>query len=509
MRCADKAAAASTGAYAAATTLHGSEIGLRRAENLVYVEIETLEERLAVVVGEIASLRAALLGWLDGTPSAAVTRGSAARAPAGAAPGDAMALAAHWVAGGAVEWAQRFDGARRRIRLPTTVFARERCWLPEAGTTPRAIPLLGAAIPTLAAEARWRVTLEPAHPVLDGHVVGDRPILPGVAVLELAAAAARALGRAAWPLRLADIAWLAPVTTDIPGEFVLRPAADGALDIVLEAAGRPRLRGRLLADGPQGAEPAPLGTVAAAERLDGAAVTAQLDALGLRYGPGFRAITALTLGEAEAIAEVALPDAPGFEACLLHPGLLDAVLQAAAMLVFRRPGARRMLPVGVDTVELRGPLPKRGRVEARLLTPPDRLDVAAFDAVLRDTTGAAVAIFRGLSGRVDHTAPAQAAPVRAPLILPDPPLGDWFFAPDWVATPAPSAPTAAAPLILATEPAIPGVPQPVVDEAKFPRISMIAPVKDRAKLKASWEKMNTSATGILAKMSEMTGNDVP
>lgn len=58
-------------------------------------------------------------------------------------------------------------------------------------------------------------------------------------------------------------------------------------------------------------------------------------------------------------------------------------------------------------------------------------------------------------------------------------------------------------------PAVPGLPQPVVDEAKFPRISMIAPVKDRAKLKASWEKMNASATGILAKVSEMTGSDIP
>ena len=58
-------------------------------------------------------------------------------------------------------------------------------------------------------------------------------------------------------------------------------------------------------------------------------------------------------------------------------------------------------------------------------------------------------------------------------------------------------------------PAIPGIPQPVVDEAKFPRISMVAPVTDRAKLAASWEKMNTSLTSMLAKVSEMTGQDIP
>lgn len=60
-----------------------------------------------------------------------------------------------------------------------------------------------------------------------------------------------------------------------------------------------------------------------------------------------------------------------------------------------------------------------------------------------------------------------------------------------------------------TMPAIPGVPQKVVDAAKFPRISMVAPVTDRAKLAASWQKMNTSTTSLLGKVSEMLGQDIP
>jgi hypothetical protein len=58
-------------------------------------------------------------------------------------------------------------------------------------------------------------------------------------------------------------------------------------------------------------------------------------------------------------------------------------------------------------------------------------------------------------------------------------------------------------------PAIPGVPQSVVDEAKVPRVSVIAPVTDRAKLSSAWDKINTSATSILGKVSEMTGQDIP
>jgi hypothetical protein len=60
-----------------------------------------------------------------------------------------------------------------------------------------------------------------------------------------------------------------------------------------------------------------------------------------------------------------------------------------------------------------------------------------------------------------------------------------------------------------TAPAVPGVPQAVVDTARVPRISFIAPVTDRVKLAGSWDKMNTTLTGTLAKISEMMGEDMP
>ncbi len=58
-------------------------------------------------------------------------------------------------------------------------------------------------------------------------------------------------------------------------------------------------------------------------------------------------------------------------------------------------------------------------------------------------------------------------------------------------------------------PAIPGLSQAVVDSAKVPRVSIIAPVTDRARLADSWDKMNTTLTGTLAKISEMTGQKIP
>ncbi len=58
-------------------------------------------------------------------------------------------------------------------------------------------------------------------------------------------------------------------------------------------------------------------------------------------------------------------------------------------------------------------------------------------------------------------------------------------------------------------PAIPGLPQAVVDEAKFPRITWVAPVTDRAKLASAWQSMNSSASNILARIGEMNGQQIP
>jgi hypothetical protein len=58
-------------------------------------------------------------------------------------------------------------------------------------------------------------------------------------------------------------------------------------------------------------------------------------------------------------------------------------------------------------------------------------------------------------------------------------------------------------------PAVPGLPQELVDQAKFPRVSLVAPVTDRAKLASAWQGVNRGATGILATISEMNGKDIP
>lgn len=56
-------------------------------------------------------------------------------------------------------------------------------------------------------------------------------------------------------------------------------------------------------------------------------------------------------------------------------------------------------------------------------------------------------------------------------------------------------------------PALPDVPQELVKAGKFPRVSMIKPVKDRAKLSTAWDKINSSGESLMKVVSEMQGSD--
>lgn len=58
-------------------------------------------------------------------------------------------------------------------------------------------------------------------------------------------------------------------------------------------------------------------------------------------------------------------------------------------------------------------------------------------------------------------------------------------------------------------PAVPGIPQAMVDAGKAPRMTWISPVKDRSKLAESWKKMDASIASLLGKAGEMTGQKIP
>jgi hypothetical protein len=58
-------------------------------------------------------------------------------------------------------------------------------------------------------------------------------------------------------------------------------------------------------------------------------------------------------------------------------------------------------------------------------------------------------------------------------------------------------------------PTVPGIPQVVADNGKAPRIGIVKPVTDRAKISDSWKNINEAAEGLLKTFSEMSGENIP
>jgi acyl transferase domain-containing protein/acyl carrier protein len=259
--------------------------------------------------------------------------------------------------GRAVDWAGFFPGPHQHVPLPTYPFQHSRFWLttePDAdldtvGLGATGHPLLGAAVELPDGGGVLfsnRISVQ-SHPWLADHAVAGTVLLAGAALVDLAIRAGDEVGAGVLdeliieaPLVLADDAGLRlrvrvgeldpdgrrPVGIySVAGDGTTEPTwtrhATGLLSAD-PAAGQADEWSELGSWPPAGAEPVPL-----------AGFYEQQYAAGIELGPLFQGLEqAWTRGD-EVFAEVRLPEnterAEGF---LLHPGLLDAALQACMFL---------------------------------------------------------------------------------------------------------------------------------------------------------------------------------
>ncbi|WP_186032203.1 SDR family oxidoreductase, partial [Burkholderia gladioli] len=406
------------------------DISLADLAYTLQVGREAQRARLAAVVKSVPQLREALAKYVDGDLSPAALRIGEARGEVRGAPAlppgfadqqamqaaiaqwlerrDAGRLASVWTQGQPVAWSRLYDqeAARpRRLSLPTYPFARERYWLPfepqpsraAAPATPYLHPLVHRNSSDLGAQ-RYSTTLSGEESFLRDHRVQGRRVMPGVAQLEWARAAARlALGEAGatQAIRLEQVSWIRQLVVDGDTEvhITLAEGEDRAIAFEIHGleGGRPvvysqgRARRVNLAARQGGADARPdldLDALQAAcdRSLDVDQTYAGFAAAGLAYGPAFRGLRSLAVGDSLVLARVVCPPSGALAGFAWLPGVLDAALQASAALPAE--AGRLALPFSVDAVQAWAEVPREGWAVVRRVgdAASPRLDVTISDA---------------------------------------------------------------------------------------------------------------------------------
>ncbi len=270
------------------------------------------------------------------------------------------------------------DNKPRRISLPTYPFTRERYWIPEVdaradhsiaaatATTDSIHPLLHQNTSNLY-EQRFTSTFTGKEFFLADHIIKGKPVLPGVACLEMARTAVEQAAGAPEDgqtgIRLQNVVWVRPIILgDQPVQVHtgIFPEDNGLLSFEIyseENQAEPVVHS-------QGS--AVLSKAAALPALNLEELQAQCSqatlsalqcydtfrAMGFAYGPGHQGIEKIYLGADQVLAQLSLPSsvAGTQQQFTLHPSLLDAALQASLGLLL---GAGTIQ----DTSSLKLPLP--------------------------------------------------------------------------------------------------------------------------------------------------------
>ncbi|GAA0463438.1 type I polyketide synthase [Streptomyces stramineus] len=290
------------------------------------------------------------------------------------------AVATLAAAGADLDWATHFPLAGRVTGLPAYPWQRERHWNGSpgewygmGGDAGVDHPLLGDRLPLL--EPAWRGAVEPVLvPWLADHRVGGSVVMPATGFVEMALAAGRRHLDAPAELEYLDITRALVVPWENPASIHLQVTlADDDGEVTIASAtgrtGEPTRHARGGVRRLLRSRPAPVDVPALRDRCPAQAepgrIYPDLAAAGLDYGPAFRTLRELRVGQGEVLAAYHhTADSAGYE---IHPALLDGALQAGLPLMAGVLAGRRhaYLPGAIDAVRVWQAPPPQGLVHLR------------------------------------------------------------------------------------------------------------------------------------------------
>ena len=265
-----------------------------------------------------------------------------------------------YVHGHEINWDRLVNPPRKPVSLPTYPWQRERYWLDgmenqTGGRFPQ--PFIGRGVESSIDPETWvweRAMSLDSHPILSDHTVLDRSIMPLAGQIEMLF---ETLDEAEAPVAFTDI--------ELVNALMLPKSGAHLVQVVRRQdqytiSSRPESKDHRAAWLPN-SRSVRTSVNRNPERIDLETIRSRCDRrttggrfyeiateMGFDYGPEFRHIDELVHGEREALAFLSSRD-DGHRPYRLHPGVLDAGLQALLMLV---PDEEPHLPVSVETLVL-------------------------------------------------------------------------------------------------------------------------------------------------------------
>ncbi|WP_276736066.1 non-ribosomal peptide synthetase [Bacillus sp. (in: firmicutes)] len=299
------------------------------------------------------------------------------------AKGKVNKLAEIWSKGAHIDWLKLYKGKRPyRMSLPTYPFAKERYWPSRDDRKPSGQlsgnqteigfihPLLHQNTSDFS-EQKFTSVFTGEEFFLREHVVRGKPVLPGVAYLEMAHTAiklaAGSLNGQGVRIRLNHTVWIQPVVVDKHSAQVdigLFPEEDGKITFDIystqEDGDDPVIHSQGSAELVSAAE-TPVADLAEISRRCGKGKMSpdqfyeEGRSRGMFHGPAFQGIKNVDIGNREVLAQLHLPKIVSGtkEQFVLHPSIMDSALQTATICIMQELADQKLiLPFALEELEV-------------------------------------------------------------------------------------------------------------------------------------------------------------